>query len=135
MPQIRRGDDLIRSYKDGFDLLKIPVNAFTFDAGNTSGSNRNADQEDVGRIADMDYADANTFTVLSEAAMRYPFIPNQCLYVCSLGAGVTTLTAGSNVTITPVDGLTLVLKAAPSYAMLRYIGDNVWHAMGHLESA
>lgn len=135
MPQIRRGEDLIRSYKDGFDLLKIPVNAFTYNAGNTTGSNVDASQEDVGRVADMDFADANTFTILSEAVMKYPFVPNQVLYVCCLGAGTTTLTEGTDVTVTPIDGYTLVIGAAPSYAMLRYIGNNVWHAMGHLVPA
>lgn len=132
MSQVITGDEPLRAYSAGSDLNKIPPKSYTWDSTNTSGSNHNASQEDVGRVNDMNFAGANTFTVLSEAAMSKPFIPNQVLVVCCIGAGTTTIVEGTDVTITPIDGFTLVMAAAPAYVMLRYIGNDVWHLMGHL---
>lgn len=123
MPQIITGNELISALGRASDLLKLPAVDVTYTASHT------ADQGDVGKVCYMNSASANAFTVPPEGAS--PFLVNQVLTVCQMGAGATTLTAGAGVTISSAAGL--ILNAQYAFAGLVYRGSNLWYAFGNLK--
>ncbi len=110
------------------EFLKIPPEYVTYTAGHT------AEQADVGKVVWMNSASANSFTVPPDS-ISDPFILGQCLNVLQLGAGLTTIVAGSGVTIRVRSGLTLALAGQYALAGLYKLGANEWLAFGDLASS
>ena len=91
-----------------------PVNERTADYTATLG--------DVGGAIHMDVASANTLTIVNDSTVDWP--DGALIFVAQLGAGTTTLVAGSGVTLLSAAGLTLPGQNAT--ALLRKAGPDEW---------
>lgn len=78
-------------------------------------------------------AAANTFTVPPESLVAFPV--GTYLEVWQGGAGQTTVTAGTGVTILYHASLTLKLKGQHSGASLRKVAADTWRLVGDMEAA
>lgn len=78
---------------------------------------------DFGKLVTMTHATAKTLTVPPNASVAFPL--GTRIYVQQLGAGATSIAAGSGVTITQRSG-TLVIGAANHLALLRKTATNTW---------
>lgn len=87
--------------------------------------------DDAGKAVEMDVASANTVTVPPNSAVAFPV--GTVVEVCQVGAGQTTVVAGSGVTIrTPA---TLILTGQWSTVSLRKRGTDDWLLAGDVEAA
>lgn len=85
---------------------------------------------DVSKLVTMDNASANNLTVPPNASVAIPI--NTQILVQQIGAGQTTIVAGSGVTINSYAGLKLMGQWA--MCVLIKTGTNTWTAGGHLIS-
>jgi hypothetical protein len=85
---------------------------------------------DQGGMVSMTNAGANTLTVPPNSSVA--FATGTTLIVASLGAGQTTLAAGSGVTVNATPGLKL--RAQYSAATLVKTATNTWLAIGDLSA-
>lgn len=87
---------------------------------------------DAGGVVEMNVASANELTVPPNSSVAFPV--DTVIEVVQWGAGLTSIVAGSGVTIRSLDG---VLDLAGQYASvtLRYIGSDEWHLAGALAAA
>lgn len=88
---------------------------------------------DAGGTVEMDVASANDLTVPPNSSVAFPV--GTVVEVCQIGAGQTTIVAGSGVTVQVPSGLTLALRGQWSSVSLRKRATDVWVAAGDLESA
>jgi hypothetical protein len=105
-----------------------------FGGRNTYTASRIASLADVGKIAYVNVAGANTFTV-PPASADLPWAVDDVLAVCQQGAGATTFVAGVGVTISKPTGVTLVTNGQFAFAGLVYQGSDLWYATGNLTAA
>jgi hypothetical protein len=94
-----------------------------------SGTSYTLALADKGKIVEMDNAAANTLTVPPNSSVAFPV--GTRLDVVRVGAGQTSIAAGSGVTIRSVDGM-LDLAAQYSAATLYKRGDDEWVLAGDL---
>lgn len=80
----------------------------------------------------MNLAGANTLTVPPNSAVAFP-VGTQVV-ARQVGAGQTTITAGSGVTIHEPGGFTLALRAQHSTVTLIKVAANEWDLLGDLEA-
>jgi len=85
---------------------------------------------DQGKSVEMGVASSNTLTVPPNSSVAFP--TGTTILVIQTGAGQTTLTAGSAVTINSTPGLKL--RAQWSAATLVKRGTNTWLAFGDLSA-
>ena len=116
------GNEMLNEYGRGTDLLKIPAGATEYTASRIAGP------EDVGKIAYINSASANSFTIPPDGGA--PFLTGSLVTVCQWGAGATTIVAGSGVTIRCAATLVLVGQYAIASVVKR--GPNEWLAFGNL---
>ena len=86
---------------------------------------------DAGRAIEMDVATANDLTVPPNSSVAFP--TGTVVEVCQVGAGQTTIVAGSGVTINTPE--TLVLSGQWSTVSLRKRGSDVWVLSGDVEAS
>lgn len=84
---------------------------------------------DAGKLVSVANAGANTLTIPPNADVAFPI--NTRVDIGQYGAGQTTITAGSGVTIRSAGGA-LKLNSQYSGATLQKIGTNEWWAFGDL---
>lgn len=135
MPEFQDYTDKSAHEVDGDDITLLLIDGVTHKMtadelakrGNTAVVNSQSGTSytlligDMGKTIDMSNAGANTLTVPPDLSF-----PNGTrIEVCRIGAGVTTIVAGSGVTIyTANDDLTIASQF--SSGLLRKIGTNIW---------
>lgn len=85
---------------------------------------------DAGKFVRMNVAGANTFTVPPNSSVAFPVDTE--IQVRQVGAGATTIVAGSGVTLTKPASQTLVLKEQYSVVTLKKDATDTWAVFGHL---
>lgn len=93
-----------------------------------TGVNRDASASDIGALVQMDNAAANTLTIPAGIAQA-----GAQIHVEQIGAGQTSIVAGTGVTVNTA--ATLKLRARFSVATLICKGGDVWTLTGDLEAA
>ena len=88
--------------------------------------------DDKDALIEMNLASANTLTIPPNSSVAFP-IGTEVL-VTQYGAGVTTITPGSGVTIN-YSALSLSLANQFSFVSLLKIGTDEWYALGDLEQS
>jgi hypothetical protein len=86
---------------------------------------------DAGKTVEMNVASANNLTVPPNSSVAFPV--GTVVEVCQVGAGQTTVVAGSGVTIRTPE--TLVLTGQWSTVSLRKRGTDEWVLAGDVEAA
>lgn len=86
--------------------------------------------DDQGKCVEMNVASANTLTVPPNSSVNFPV--GAVILIAQTGAGQTTLTAGSGVTINSTPGLKL--RAQWSTATLIKRATDTWLAFGDLSA-
>lgn len=86
---------------------------------------------DAGKTVEMDVASANNLTVPPNASVAFPI--GTVIEVFQLGAGQTTIVAGSGVTIRTPE--TLLLRGQYSTASLRKRATDTWVLAGDVQAA
>ena len=86
---------------------------------------------DAGKAVEMNVAGANNLTVPPNSSVAFPV--GTVVEVCQVGAGQTTIVAGSGVTIHTPE--TLVLSGQWSTVSLRKRGTDLWVLAGDVEAA
>ena len=86
---------------------------------------------DAGKAVEMNVATANNLTVPPNSSVAFPV--GTVVEVCQVGAGTTTIVAGSGVTIRTPE--TLVLAGQWSEVSLHHVGSDVWDLAGDVETA
>lgn len=84
---------------------------------------------DAGKIVEMNVGSANNLTVPPNSGVAFPI--GTAIAICQIGAGLTTIVAGSGVTIDSLSG-TLVMAGQYATASLRKRGTNEWVLAGGL---
>jgi len=84
-------------------------------------------------VVEMNVATANTVTVPPNSSVAFPV--GTLVEVCQVGAGATTITEGSGVTVQTPDGLTLTLRGQWSTVSLRQRATDEWVVSGDLEAS
>lgn len=84
---------------------------------------------DKGKLVTMNNASANTLTVPPNSSVAFPI--GSEVHWAQIGAGQTTLVAGSGVTVNALDG-TLTAVGRYAFGTLKKIDTNVWLAGGGL---
>lgn len=94
-----------------------------------TGTSYTAVLGDAGYLVTMNNASANTFTVPPNSSVAYPI--DTFMYVAQIGAGATTIVAGSGVTINAPSSLTLA-----RYVMILLVktGTDTWLFVGGASS-
>lgn len=120
-----RDNEIFVDTKSISDFLRLPANigdAYTASAVTAS-------RLDLGRIVRMNNGSANTFTIPPDSAVLFDI--GESITLRQTGAGLTTLVAGTGVTITSLNSL---LASAGQYAFFGVIKEsaNTWNAYGSL---
>lgn len=104
------------------------IEAFLVPSVNTRTASYTLVLSDLSVVVEMNVASANTLTVPPNASVAYPI--GSTIEICQIGAGQTTITPGSGVTIRSPVGLKT--RAQWSSAVLRKRATNEWVAAGDL---
>lgn len=104
-------------------LAAIPVN--------TQTANYTLALTDAGKTVEMDVASANNLTVPPNSTVAFPV--GTVIEVCQVGAGQTTIVAGTGVTVRTPE--TLVMTGQWSTVSLRKRATDVWVLAGDVEAA
>lgn len=86
---------------------------------------------DAGKAVEMNVASANNLTVPPNSSVAFP--TGTVIEVCQIGAGQTTIVAGSGVTIRTPE--TLVMTGQYSTVSLRKRATDTWVLAGDVEAA
>ena len=111
------------AYALAADLTKI--------AANTRTASYTLVADDAGKAIEMDVAGANDLTVPPNSSVAFP--TGTVVEVCQVGAGQTTIVAGSGVTINTPE--TLILSGQWSTVSLRKRGTDLWVLAGDVEAS
>jgi hypothetical protein len=112
---------------------KSKLDSLTAATIRTATANDVAVLGDANNVVQMDVATSNTFTVPPNSSVAFPI--GSSLELWQKGAGQTTITGGSGVTILYHASLTLKLKGQNSGASLRKVATDTWRLVGDLEAA
>jgi hypothetical protein len=129
------GSEVIPCIQGGLHVRTTPGALAAF--AQAPAAIRTATASDVAVIGDADnvvvlnVATANTFTIPPNSSVAFPV--GTTLEIWQGGAGQTTITAGSGVTILTHASNTLKLKGQDSGASLRQVAANTWRLVGDLE--
>ena len=88
---------------------------------------------DASKVVTMSNASANTLTIPPNSSVAIPV--GHMVEVWQIGAGQTTIAAGSGVTISYNTANTLKLAAQYSGCSLRKVGTDTWYLVGDMEAA
>ena len=88
---------------------------------------------DASKVITMTNASANTLTIPPNSSVAIPV--GHMVEVWQIGAGQTTIAAGSGVTISYNTANTLKLAAQYSGCSLRKVGTDTWYLVGDMEAA
>lgn len=113
-----------------YDLL---AKLGSMQAINAQTASYTATIEDRGSAVTMSVGSANNFTVPPEADVAWPV--GTVITVIQIGAGATTIVAGSGVTVNVDATFTRVLAGQYSVAKLIKYGTNTWVLTGDLVAA
>lgn len=89
-----------------------------------TSANYNMAMADAGTVVDMNFATANTFTVLNDATLPLPI--GSVVDVVMGGVGVTSIAAGAGVTLVKAGTDSLAISAQHRGARLRKVAANTW---------
>jgi hypothetical protein len=112
---------------------KAKLDSLTAATIRTATANDVAVIGDANNVVQMDVATSNTFTVPPNSSVAFPI--GSSLELWQKGAGQTTVTGGSGVTILYHASLTLKLKGQNSGASLRKVATDTWRLVGDMEAA
>lgn len=115
-------------------ITTLQANARGFRGGNAqTGTSYTAVLDDAGKLVTHSNGSASTFTIPPNSSVAYALY--EVLTYMQIGAGATTLTPGSGVTINAAPGKTLVTNGAGAIVSLVKTATNTWYAYGDLVPA
>jgi hypothetical protein len=123
--KILSGNELVDQLGKVSDIFKIPSGVPNIYTDSTSLA-----IEDYGKIVAMDSAGSNNYTFLSASNMVSPYPLYHQVIILQAGTGLTTLVAGSGVTLVGVNGL--VSMGQGSWLGAYQYSRDVWYAFGNL---
>ena len=119
----------VKAVEDGLEFVEFAAAVLV--AANVQTASYTLVAADAGKAVEMNVASANTLTVPPNSSVAFPV--GTIVEVAQVGAGQTTVVAGSGVTIrTPA---TLVLSGQWSTVSLRKRGTDDWLLAGDVEAA
>ena len=120
-----------QDFQDLADAAEATVSGIDYLATNAQAASYTLALSDAGKIVEISNASANTLTVPPNSSVAFP-VGTQVIII-QTGAGQTTLTPGSGVTINSKDG-NLKLTDQWSASTLIKRATDTWIAIGDLEA-
>lgn len=121
--------DGVNDHDTRIAALEATAGAVAVTANTQTGTTYTLVLGDAGKVVEMNNASANVLTIPPNSSVAFP--TGTVLEVCQYGAGQTTISPGSGVTLRPAG--TLAARTQYSTVGLRKRGTNEWVLAGDLQ--